>query len=305
MSKILIIGVTGTLGYDLANASLQASHPTFGLVRESAFSDPNKSEKLRLLSDAGVTLLKGSLQDEHSLVEAIKHVDVVICAIPSKQVLDQKLLIRAIKLAGGVKRFIPSEFGLDPDRTRVSEFDNGFYSKKSEIRRLIEAEYIPYTYISCNFFMRYLLPSLVQPGLKSPPRDKVTIYGDGTVKGVFVNQHDVAAFTIATVDDIRALNKTLYLRPPGNVYCMNELVDIWETKIGKKLERTYVPENDVLKKIKETPHPDNMEMVFAYCAFVKGDQTYFDINEANGVEGTHLYPQIKYTTISHYLDTLL
>lgn len=82
-----------------------------------------------------------------------------------------------------LQRFVPSEFGLDPDKTRVSDLDNNFYSRKAEIRRLIEAEHIPYTYICCNFFMRYLLPSLVQPGLKSPPREKVTIYGDGTVKG--------------------------------------------------------------------------------------------------------------------------
>lgn len=57
-SKILIIGVTGSLGFDLAKASIHASHPTYGLVRDSAFSDPDKSEKLRLLSDSGVTLLK-------------------------------------------------------------------------------------------------------------------------------------------------------------------------------------------------------------------------------------------------------
>ena len=57
-SKILIIGVTGSLGFDLAKASVGASHPTFGLVRDSAFSDPNKSEKLQFLSNAGVTLLK-------------------------------------------------------------------------------------------------------------------------------------------------------------------------------------------------------------------------------------------------------
>lgn len=62
--------------------------------------------------------------------------------------------------------------------------DHDFYARKAEIRRLVEAEGIPYTYISCNFFMRYLLPSLVQPGLKVPPRDEVTIFGDGNVKGL-------------------------------------------------------------------------------------------------------------------------
>lgn len=55
----------------------------------------------------------------------------------------------------------------------------------------------------------------------------------------------------------------------------------------------------------ETPFPDNMDMVFIYSAFVKGDQTYFDIEASGGVDGTQLYPHQKYTTISEYLDTLL
>lgn len=83
-----------------------------------------------------------------------------------------------------MQRFIPSEFGLDPDKVRISNFDHGFYSKKAEIRRIIEAEEIPHTFISCNFFTSYLLPSLVQPGLKTPPKDKVKIFGDGNTKGL-------------------------------------------------------------------------------------------------------------------------
>lgn len=46
------------------------------------------------------------MQDEEILMEALKQVDVVICAVASKQVLDQKLLIPAIKRAGCIKVFI-------------------------------------------------------------------------------------------------------------------------------------------------------------------------------------------------------
>nr|XP_016475277.1 PREDICTED: probable pinoresinol-lariciresinol reductase 3 isoform X2 [Nicotiana tabacum] len=277
-SKILIIGVTGRLGFELAKASLNSLHPTFGLVRDSAFSDPHKSQKLHFLSGAGVTLIKGSLQDEDILVEALKQVDV---------------------------RFLPSEFGSDPDRTRISDLDHNFYSRKSEIRRLIEAEGIPYTYVCCNFFTSFFLLSLVQPGRKNPPRDEVSIFGDGTAKAVFVKENDAAAFAINTVDDLRTLNKVVHLRPPGNVYSMNELVDIWEGKIGKTLKRNYITEDELLKKIREMPYPENMELVFIYSAFVKGDQTYFSIDSSGGLEGTQLYPQITYTTISEFLDTLL
>ncbi|KAL2537568.1 putative pinoresinol-lariciresinol reductase 3 [Forsythia ovata] len=304
-SKILIIGITGSLGFEIAKASINASHPTFGLVRDSAFSDPNKLNKIRFLLNSSVTLLKGSLQDETSLIEAVKQVDVVICAVSSNQVFDQKLLIPAIKQAGCIKRFFPSEFGADPDRTQVSHLDNNFYTRKAEIRRIIEAEGIPHTYTCCNFFMSVLLPSLVQPGRRTPPTDKAIVFGDGNVKGVFVKESDVAAFTISAVDDPRTLNKTIYLRPPGNVHSLNELIEIWEIKIGKNLERIYITEEELLKKILENPYPYNWELVFIYSAFVKGDHTYFDIDSSGGLEGTQLYPHIKYTTISEYLDTLL
>ncbi|TKY67567.1 pinoresinol-lariciresinol reductase 3 [Spatholobus suberectus] len=306
-SKILVIGATGNLGYHLAEASLRFGHPTFALGRDSAFSDPIKSQKLHSLSQAGATLLKGSLEDEASIAEAVRLVDVVICAVSAKQIQHQKLLIRLIKQAGSIKRFIPSEFGSDPTRVWLPELDNGynFYTTKVEIRRLVEAEGIPYTCISCNFFMSFLLPSLVQPGLEAPPRDKVTIFGDGNTKGVFMKESDVAAFTISAVDDPRTLNKVLYLRPPGNVCSLNELVEMWEIKIGKKVEKLHVSEGELLQKIKGTSFPANFEMLFIYSAFIKGDHTYFDIEPSSGVNGTELYPYLKYITISEFLDTLV
>lgn len=56
--RILIVGATGNLGFHIAKASLDAGHPTFALVRDSAFSLPHKFHKLQSLSNAGATLLK-------------------------------------------------------------------------------------------------------------------------------------------------------------------------------------------------------------------------------------------------------
>lgn len=73
---------------------------------------------------------------------------------------------------------------------------------------------------------------------------------NGFFVGVFVKESDVAAFTISAVDDPLTLNKVLYLRPPGNVCSLNDLVEMWEAKIGKKLEKLHVSERELLKKIK-------------------------------------------------------
>lgn len=66
---------------------------------------------------------------------------------------------------------------------------------------------------------------------------------------MFNKEGDVAAYMIRAVDDPRTLNKTLYISPPKNTLSMNELVALWEKKIGKSLEKTYLSEEQVLKTI--------------------------------------------------------
>ncbi|CAA0843398.1 NAD(P)-binding Rossmann-fold superfamily protein [Striga hermonthica] len=244
----------------------------------------------------------GDLYDHDSLVKAIKQVDVVISTVGSLQLADQDKIIAAIKEAGNVKRFFPSEFGNDVDRTRAVEPAKSTFELKAQIRRAVEAQGIPYTYVSSNYFAGYSLPSLLQGNLTSPPRDKVTILGDGNTKGVFNYEEDIGTYTIKAVDDPRTLNKILYVRPPKNIYSFNELVALWEKKIGKTLEKEYVSEEQLLKQIQESPIPFNIILAINHSIFVKGDQTYFEIEPSFGVEASELYPDVKYKTVEEYLD---
>lgn len=67
----------------------------------------------------------------------------------------------------------------------------------------------------------------------------------------------------------------------------------------------YIYQQNVTCCIAETAYPDNMALIFIYSAFIKGDQTYFDIKLAGGADATKLYPELNHTTISQYIDTLL
>jgi hypothetical protein len=69
------------------------------------------------------------------------------------------------------------------------------------------------------------------------------------VTATFVKEEDIATYTIKAVDDPRTLNKILYLRPPANILSFNEIVSLWEKKISKTLEKIYVLEDELLKKI--------------------------------------------------------
>uniref|UniRef100_A0A0E0PJX9 NmrA-like domain-containing protein n=1 Tax=Oryza rufipogon TaxID=4529 RepID=A0A0E0PJX9_ORYRU len=124
-SRILVVGGTGYIGRHVVAARARLGHLTTALV---------KAQLLQSFRNAGVTLLHGDLYDHASLLRAVRDTDVVIsapqCSRPrsltrpvsspprATQVPDQTRLIDAIKEAGGgrVRRFIPSEFGLDPGR---------------------------------------------------------------------------------------------------------------------------------------------------------------------------------------------
>lgn len=301
-SRILVIGGTGYIGKFIVEASAKAGHPTFALVRESTASDPAKGNLIHSFSNLGVTILYGDVYNHESLVKAIKQVDVVISTVGHAQLADQVNIIAAIKEAGNVKRFFPSEFGNDVDRSNAVEPAKTAFATKAQIRRAIEAEGIPHTYVSSNFFAGYFLPTLAQAGATAPPREKVVILGDGNAKAVFNKEDDIGTFTIKAVDDPRTLNKILYIRPKHNTYSFNDLVALWEKKIGKTLEKSFVPEEQVLKNIQEAPIPLNVILSIGHSVFVKGDQTNFEIEPSFGVEASELYPDVKYTTVDEYLN---
>ncbi|KAM7516235.1 hypothetical protein LguiA_005818 [Lonicera macranthoides] len=302
-SKILVIGGTGYIGKYIVEESAKSGHPTFALVRESSLSHPQKSKIMENFKNSGVTLIFGDINNHGILVGAIKKVDVVISAVGATQLADQVKIIEAIKEAGNVERFLPSEFGSDPDHTNAVEPAKSLFGIKSKIRRAIESEGIPYTYVASNGFAGYFLPNLGQMNAKTPPRDKMIILGDGNPKAVFVKEEDIATYTMKGVDDPRTLNKTLFMRPPANTLSFNELVSLWEKKIGKTLEKTYILEDQLLENIQaETSRPLKVLLSICHTVLVKGDATNFEIEPSFGVEASKLYPEVKYTTVNEYLS---
>ncbi|XP_019235489.1 PREDICTED: isoflavone reductase homolog [Nicotiana attenuata] len=300
--RILFIGGTGYIGKFIVEASAKAGHDTFVLVRESTLSNPIKTKLIDTFKSVGVTFVHGDLYDHESLVKAIKQVDVVISTVGHALLADQVKIIAAIKEAGNVKRFFPSEFGNDVDRVHAVEPAKTAFKTKAQIRRAIEAEGIPFTYVANFFFAGYFLPNLAQPGASGPPTDKVVILGDGNTTAVFNKEEDIATYTIKAVDDPKTLNKILYIRPPLNIITLNEVISLWEKKTGKNLERVYVPEEQVLKNIQEASFPLNVVLSISHTAFVKGDHTNFAIEPSFGVEASEAYPDVKYTPVDEILN---
>ncbi|EHA8592475.1 isoflavone reductase-like protein [Cocos nucifera] len=306
-SKILIIGGTGYIGKRLVEASVRLGHRTFALVREHTLaSDPEKAKLIEAFRNSGVVLLYGDLYDQERLVEAIKKVDVVISALSHespKKMADQVNIISAIKQAGTIKRFFPSEFGLDVGRIELMEPAKTQLGVKVQIRETTKEAGIPYTIVSSNFGAAYyFLQRIGQIEPMEPSTGQILVLGDGNSKVIFVGEEDVATYTIKAADDPRTLNKILYVRPPANIYSHNQLISLWERKSGMTFKRIHVFEEEIFKKIQESPPPLNFGYAIAHAAFVKGEMTNFEIDPLIGVEASELYPDVKYTTVDEFID---
>lgn len=70
------------------------------------------------------------------------------------------------------------------------------------------------------------------------------------VTAIYVDEDDIAMYTIKTIDDPRTLNKTVYIRPPKNILSQREVVEIWEKLIGKQLAKTSMSAQEFLDNMK-------------------------------------------------------
>lgn len=306
-SRVLIIGGTGYFGRRLVKGSLALGHETHVMYRAQAASDINKVETLISFKSKGAHLVQASIDDHRSLVNALKRVEVVISAMGAEGLRDGQLkLIDAIKEAGTIKRFLPSEFGMDPDRMDHAIYPgNVVFSDKRAVRRQIEAAGIPYTYVSANCCAGYFLASLAQMEYFMPPRDgPVTVYGDGNKKVIWVEEDDIATYTLSTMNDPRTLNRTLYLRPSANVLSLNQVVGVWERLMGKSLHKNNITEEEWLTSMNDAPYQLQVVMSHIYQIFFRGDLD-FEVTAGEGVDSSDLYPEIKYVTVEDYLQRFL
>ncbi|CAL4949352.1 unnamed protein product [Urochloa decumbens] len=319
LSSVLVIGGTGLIGRHLVIASLDAGHPTAVLVRPATAANAEKAKLTEAFQSCGASLVYGDINEHEGLVAAIKQADVVISAVGHSSPLEvesQLKIVTAIQEAGGVKQSqqsptVSSEYGCDVELAEhMLEPARSILGAKLRVREAVRAAGIPHTIISSNWFQGFLLPRAGNPEANGPPVNSVTIFGDGKLQVFFVNEKDMGAVAMKAVEDPRTLNRILHLRPQDNLCSLDKLVSLWENKIGKVLEKIYVCEEELVKKVQESSFPLNFQLAVVHATIVAGEtklsekatSTGASISEA--VEATEIYPDMNYVCVEEYLDGL-
>lgn len=239
------------------------------------------------LANRGVAVRKVDYSSISSLTEALKGVDVVISCVfnlPPDSQVQHNLFLAA--MANGVKRFIPSEFGMD-----VQKFEGGmdFVEFKRRFRQvLFGQDKIEYTCICTSTFMDYILPKNDRKYLGkeyTSPVDFETmnaiIPGNGNNPITLTWADDVGKAIVWLLHDSRPWPKYTYVK--GTVTSWNELLKWGEQATGQKFNVQRIPMETLVKNAEEAKadpsNPMKIAMAGMMLFFASDDMMLLPDNE--------------------------
>ncbi|KZT25506.1 NAD-P-binding protein [Neolentinus lepideus HHB14362 ss-1] len=229
------------------------------ILTRSSISGNATHEKLAK-SGAQVTAVDYDVHD--SLVSILTGVDAVVSTVPDRgHVVDHKLADAA--KATGVKLFLPSEWGLYSKGVR-----EGFYIAHDSIHKHLDKIGLPYTLVYTGMWS----DSIFTPAFGwDVPAGKVTIVGEGNTPITWTTRRDAARFLahiLTTLQAERLAGKVISIEGDRKVrlsisaaensrlrsepqQTLNELVEAYTFRTGKKLEVTYTSLADQEKILRE------------------------------------------------------
>jgi NADH dehydrogenase len=261
MAMILVVGATGILGGLITQQLLRKGEDVRILVRHNSPSEQLAQQGMatsaKSLIDAGAKPVYGDLKQHASIDKACEGIEIVITTATSamrggEDTVDtvdrqgNRNLIDAAKKAR-VKQFIfISFFGADLNNPVP------LFQAKAEAEAALKESGIVFTILAPNFFLESWVGMVV--GIPLQARQPITLVGTGQRLHSLISIGDVAAFTIATLDNPTAKNQRLVLGGPEPVsWC--GIVDAFGKVLGQELPVQFVNPGDTIPSLPEIVSP--------------------------------------------------
>ena len=291
-SAILVVGATGFLGMEICHQLTAANKNVNGLIRQGS-----AKERVNTLRQLGVQLIEGDLKGRSSLKKALQGITTIISTASSTMSKQDGDSIQTVDndgqanlvdeaVAAGVSNYIyisiPSMEG-----------DFPLQNAKRRVEKKIMDTGMTYTILKPTFFMEaWLSPTIGFDFLNS----KATIYGEGKNKISWISIQDVAAFAVASINNLAVKNKSIELGGPEALSPL-EVVALFEKTGGKKFELQHVPV-EALQGQKNAA-PDDLSKTFASLMLV-----YAGGNEINMEQALKAIP-LKLNSVRDYANRVL
>ncbi len=244
---ILVVGATGRLGGRITRGLLAQGKAVRILDRgnplTAELARQGMANTAQSLVEAGAQAVYGDLKERASLEAALVGVDTVITTANAAQrggedsfeSVDLKgtgNLIAAAQ-AAGVKRFLfTSAAGANPQHPVP------LFAYKGINELALEQSGMTYIILQPTIFMEVWIGMIV--GIPLMTQQTILLKGNGDHHHNFISEADVAAFTLAALDNPRAFNQRLVIGGPAS-YSWTEVVETAGKVVGAPLPVSYIP----------------------------------------------------------------
>ncbi|KAK4496884.1 hypothetical protein PRZ48_011333 [Zasmidium cellare] len=254
--KVAIAGATGNLGPSLVNALLDAGFEVTVLTRVGGSKPPSLPQGVSKVIPIDYTSVS-------SLTSALQGQDVFVSNIPNHG--DQKPLIDAA-IAADVKRFLPSEFGMDVMRDVKTAALPAFKDGKKVIQEYLKekGDKITWTCVVTGLFLDWCLDVGFSVDLKGTTR----VIDDGNKKASTTLLSDIGKAVVGVLQHPEETkNRAVYVQSAS--LSQNDLLEIAKkVKPGfsPKIQQTSTAqfEYDAYAKLKKGEDVDNAMMDFVF-----------------------------------------
>jgi len=296
LHHVVVIGATGNIGAPIVDALLE-HHEYFTSITAVTHSDP-ADPKFEGLRKKGVKVVHAKFDDKHSLVEAFKGADAVISTVGGGAFDAQTHLVDAA-VEAGVKRFVPSEFGVDTTDPKFAAVP--IFAAKVAVHKhteeLAKAGKITYTDIITGPFGDWgLRVGFTGFNLQ---KQEATIWDGGHWLTNYTNVQDIGRFTAAAlVHSEISSNKTL--RFSSYVATQHQVLQALEKESGKHWTVIKTSTADSEHKSHEAFEKDIPTFVAESIRAVlfNGKALYGNLDNS-------LFPEVKTTSLDETVRAVL
>lgn len=237
---VTVFAASGTAGRACVNELLE--HPDFDVrvlkrkpgqeERASSGITVEQQQKQQLWDDwvaRGAEIREADATQHEDLLQALDGTDYVVSCVPLGATESQYPVIFAAAEAGA-ERFVPSEFGYIYEWEQfwpTPHMHRNLARQKAFIRRVIELAGLDYTIIPAGLWPEYFM---LEP---------VLIPGDGERKVAWSHSQDVGRIIPHVL--AHPLSRNAVCPVAATAYMSwNELLDVREKLLGRKVERKYM-----------------------------------------------------------------
>jgi uncharacterized protein YbjT (DUF2867 family) len=263
---MLVVGATGTLGFEICHRLRGAGRAVRALVRTT--SDPAKKEALTKL---GAELAEGDLKNRASLARACRDVDAVITTPTAIMARDEVDTFESVDRHGQMDLIDAAQ------AARVDQFvfvsvssrfgDNPLVAAKREVEKHLQQSGLTYTILRPTCFMEiWLSPHLGFDWQNARAR----VYGAGQSKLSYISLDDVAEFAVQGLINPAARNASLELGGPEALSQL-EVVAIFEELTGRKFDLEFVSEEQLVVQRAGATNPVEQTFADLMLSAARGD----------------------------------